>query len=143
MGITDILTGLKNKVLDAATYELLRRNFELLEENNLQLKDKVEFQKEEIAKLKAENLSLAEKLGELHAELDMQHVEDEFVIHKGFAFKQNPDGKYEPTGYCPTCKVVMSKTSLRTYQCPKCKYLISRCELIPEALARQLNSEDH
>ena len=47
MGMTDILAGLKDRVLDAATYELLKRNFELLEDNNNILKDKVSLLQEE------------------------------------------------------------------------------------------------
>lgn len=71
MAIADILKGLKDKILDAATYELLKRNFDLLESNNAQLKDKVALQNDEVARLKADKLRLSEQVGGLAAELDM------------------------------------------------------------------------
>jgi FtsZ-binding cell division protein ZapB len=76
MSITNVLAGLKYKVLDTATYELLRRNFELLEENSQQLKDKVEFLKEEVEKLKAENLHLVGNNAGLQAQVDLAQRED-------------------------------------------------------------------
>lgn len=124
MGILDILTGLKNKVLDAATYELLRRNFELLEENNAQLKDKVEFQKDEIARLKAENLRLSERMGGLAAELDILKAKTTFLVREGVAFKRDITGTVEPEPYCPKCHEILSTVDHSIYMCGSCPYTI-------------------
>ncbi len=43
MGASDFLSSLKNKVVDVVTYDLLRRNFDPLEENNGQLKEQATF----------------------------------------------------------------------------------------------------
>lgn len=71
MGIVEILSGFKDKVLDAATYDVLLRNFELLESNYQLTKDQLELIKRENEKLKAENLELHGKIGGLAAEIDM------------------------------------------------------------------------
>jgi len=135
MGITDVLTGLKNKVLDAATYELLRRNFELLEENNSQLKEKVELQKEENEQLTVENKNLLEKVREFEAR-------EKYEIHKGIAFKANQDGVFYPTPYCPNCSLTMSDAGIGIYKCPKCGY-VARPKIKADVLAQQLNSSRH
>ena len=71
MSILEILSGLKNKVLDASTYDLLKRNFELLEKNYQLTKDQNGYLKQEINKLKKENLDLHGKIGGMAAEIDM------------------------------------------------------------------------
>lgn len=71
MSMLEILSGLKNKVLDASTYDLLKRNFELLESNYQLTKDQNDYLKQEIGKLKKENLDLHGKTGEMAAEIDM------------------------------------------------------------------------
>jgi len=140
MGALDFLKEFEGRVLDASSYQLLQRNYELQEENNSQLKEKVERLEGENAALRqqvndvlAENKELQEKLANLAKE-------DKFSIHEGFALKRGEDGKFETTGYCPNCHSVMSKQGVRSYQCPKCKYF-QRCRLIPEAIANQLNAK--
>ncbi len=142
MGALDFLKEFEGRVLDAASYQLLQRNYELQEENNRQLKEKVDRLEKDISALQEQVKKLKTENDGLKREIVDKTVESQFIIYEGFAFKRNPDGKYEPTGYCPNCNVVMSKTSLRTYECPKCKYL-RKCEVIPDVLARQLNSESH
>lgn len=140
MGMLDILTGLKNKVLDAATYELLRRNFELLEENNAQLKDKVELQKEEIARLKADNLRLSGDVGSLAAELDMLKAETTFIVRDGVAFRKDIAGKVEPEPYCPKCHEILSTVDHSIYMCGSCPYTIHlrrRIEEIAKSFERE------
>ena len=141
MGIVDVLTGLKNKVLDAATYELLRRNFELLEENNTQLKDKVEFQKEEIAKLKTENLRLIEKWAGLQAELDMLKEEAEFVMYEGLAFKKNAVGGVNSQPYCPKCHDLLSTINNTVFVCKPCDYTTAVFEH-PVDIAKKLSKPE-
>ena len=137
MGMLDVLGGLKNKVLDAATYELLRRNFELLEENNAQLKDKVEFQKKEIDKLRSENLRLSGDIGGLAAELDILKAKTTFIVREGVAFRKDIAGKVEPEPYCPKCHEVLSTVDHSIYMCGSCPYTIHlrrRLEEIAETL---------
>jgi FtsZ-binding cell division protein ZapB len=140
MSITALMTGLKNKVLDAATYELLRRNFELLEENNSQLKEKVEFQKEEIGKLKAENLHLSEKCAGLQAKHDMLRREDEFVMYQGLAFKKNVSGGVAPQPYCPKCHDLLSTMNNSIFDCRHCDYVTAVFEH-PVDIAKKLSAQ--
>jgi hypothetical protein len=123
MVITDILTGLKNKVLDAATYDSLRRNFELLEDNNQQLKERVGLPKEECELLKAENVRLTEEVTSLRAQTELAKKREEFVEKGGLAFQKNPDGTLQNTPYCPECHTRISKLGPRVYACPKCEYM--------------------
>lgn len=141
MGALDFLKEFEGRVLDAASYKKILRNYELQEENNNQLKGKVERLEGENATLRqqvdevlAENKELQEKLANLV-------VEDQFVKHQEFAFKRGQDGKFEPTGYCPNCKSVMSQISRRTYECPKCRYFVRLCRVIPRSLANELNRQ--
>lgn len=140
MGIVDALTGLKNKVLDAATYELLRRNFELLEENNTQLKDKLEFQKEEIAKLKTENQRLMERWVGLQAELDMLKEAEEFVAYQGLTFKKNAVGGVDSQPYCPKCHNLLSTVNNSVFVCNPCDYTTSVYEH-PVDIAEKLSTQ--
>jgi cell division protein FtsB len=140
MSITDILAGLKDKVLDAATYELLRRNYELLEENNDQLKDRVEFLKEEVQKLKGENLRLIEQNASLHAELDMLKQDENYIIYQGLAFKKDKDGKILPQPRCPKCYDLLSTVDNIVFICKPCNYTTSVFEH-PVDIAKKLNEE--
>lgn len=140
MGALDFLKAFEGRVLDAASYQLLQRNYELQEENNRQLKEKVD-------RLEGDVSSLQEKADRLSAENDRlkqqvagRTLAEQFVTYKGFAFKRDPDGEYDPTGYCPNCKVVMGNPMVRTYQCPKCKY-VTKCATRPDVLAQQLNAK--
>ena len=139
MGALDFLKEVEGRVLDAATYQSLQRNYELQEENNRQLKEKVERLECDKAALKDQVDRLSRENAEHEMKITSMNEELKFVTHEGFAFKRRQEGGFETTGYCPNCKVVMSNPSLRTYQCPKCKYFI-KCKIIPDALARQLNA---
>ena len=140
MGALDFLKDFEGRVLDAASYQLLQRNYELQDENNRQLKEKIEWLQNDHATLKKQNETLQAENKELRAKLKDQSVEKQFTIDKGFAFKLNPDGKVDPTGYCPNCHVVMSNMSPQRYQCPKCKYT-ARCQTRPDVIAQQINAK--
>jgi len=141
MGIGDILSGLKDKILDAATYELLRRNFELLEENNEQLKDRVAFLKEEAEKLKAQNLSLVERNAGLQARVDLASQAEEFIEFRGLAFKKSANGTVLPVAYCPECQARMTTVDHHIYICRSCRYTINAGHRA-EALADHFNKEN-
>ena len=140
MSITDILSGLKDKVLDAATYELLRRNNELLEENNEQLKDRVEFLKDEVKKLKEENLRLIERNAGLHADLDMLKEDENYILYQGLAFKINKSGEVMPQPRCPKCHDLLSTENNSIFTCNPCDYKTSVFEH-PVDIAKTLNKQ--
>lgn len=140
MGALDFLKEFEGRVLDAATYQLLKRNYELQEENNRQLKETVERLKERLESSESEVDLLREENGRLTQRLAEQTTEDQFAIHGGFAFKRNATGEYDPTGYCPTCKVVMGNPIRSKYQCSKCEYLTTS-RTRPDVLAQQLNAK--
>ncbi len=140
MGALDFLKEFEGRVLDVASYQLLQRNYELQEENNNQLKEKV-------GRLESDNATLQKQLDEaldenkeLKEKLDNLAKEDNFSINDSLAFKRGQDGKFEPTGYCPNCHSVVSKLGLRVYKCPKCKSP-HRTRFTLEVLAQQLNAK--
>lgn len=140
MNVTDILEGLKNKVLDAAHYDLLRRNYELLEENNQQLKERLEFLKEEFAKLKKDNLNLSGKVGGLQAEVDLAAAAEQYIVEQGVAFKKRKDGKVDPNPRCPKCHDLLSTIDNSIFVCTPCDYTMSVWDH-PVDIAKKINGE--
>jgi len=140
MGALDFLKDFEGRVLDAASYQLLKRNYELQEENNRQLKEKVERLEKDISTIQEQVDRLLTENDKLKKQLTEKILEEQFFTYKGFAFKQIRDGEYEPIGYCPNCKSVMGNAIRNMYQCPKCKY-ITKCQTRPDVLALQLNSK--
>jgi len=140
MGTLDFLKEFEGRVLDAASYQSLRRNYELQEENNNQLKEKVGHLESDNAALRKQVDEALEENKELKEKLANLAKEDQFSIHDGFALKRGEDGRFDPIGYCPNCHSVMGKAIRRSYLCPKCGY-INKCNTIPEVLARDLNTQ--
>ena len=68
MGISDILGGLKDKVLDAAHFDLLKRTYDLQEENLKQLRASNGLLREKVESLEAENASLSNTIEELRSQ---------------------------------------------------------------------------
>lgn len=141
MGAIDFLKEFEGRVLDAASFQRLKRNYELQEDNNNQLKNKV-------GRLDSENVTLQDKLDKaieenkkLQEKLDGFATEDLFVTRGEFAFKRMQDGKFESTPYCPGCKSVMGNISRRNYKCSKCEYIVARCQVIPQSLVDELNAK--
>ena len=118
MGTLDFLKGVKDHVIDAATYDLLLRTYELQEENHHQLKEKIAFLEEKITGLTKENASLTAEV----KKLSLLAHDDNFEIHSGFAFRKGPDGKFAEEAYCPNCKAVLGNPAVNMYACPKCKF---------------------
>lgn len=125
MGASDFLSSLKDKVVDAATYDLLRRNFDLLEENNGQLKEQATFLKEQVATQRARIQQLETEIKAIKAELDRTRKEDEFRIHKGIAFKKKADGKFSEQPYCPHCYKVMGVIEGFIVTCSPCNHTVT------------------
>ncbi|MDY6987631.1 MAG: hypothetical protein SWQ30_06180 [Thermodesulfobacteriota bacterium] len=125
MGTSDVLSSLKNKVVDAATYDLLRRNFDLLEENNGQLKEQATFLKEQVATQRDRIHQLEAEVTKLKAELDRTKKDGEFRIYKGMAFKKKADGKFSEQPYCPNCHRVMSVVEGFIVTCTPCNHTLT------------------
>lgn len=103
MGTLDFLKAFEGRAIDAVSYKLLQRNFEMQEENNLLLKERCELLQEKVQNLTA-------RVGDLEREniaLSKAVAKDEFGIHEGFAFRRRPDGTFDETPYCPNCHSVM------------------------------------
>lgn len=139
MGTLDILKELEGRVLDAASFKLLERNYELQEENHRQLSTRVETLEREKAELQATIARLSLENAELKETITIESIERQFLNHQGFAFRRLPGGGFEEAGYCPNCRLIMSNTSPRNYQCRKCSYS-KRSITNPDVIARQLTT---
>ena len=140
MGALDFLKEFENRAIDAATYKLLERNFEMQEANNRLYREKAELLSEELALVKADNESLHAKLAELNETLSRNTRTANFKTYDGIAFHKRSDGKYEETPYCPNCHRVMGKLTRKSYQCSSCQYL-TQVQLVPESAAQHLNAQ--
>ncbi len=138
MGTMDFLKDIKGKVIDAATYELLERNFEmqaanndLLTEKNALLEDKIKTLEDNIQNLKGQLREA--KAGGVPA--------GESVFYEGFVFKKQ-DGEYSEVPFCPNCGGIMGmQDQKRTFLCPGCTYS-HRTQTLPSALVGELNRKD-
>ncbi len=123
MGAIDWLKEFENRTLDAASFNLLRRNYEMQEENCRLLKDKVELLEAEVQRLREEVTHLRTENTELRASVESKVREQEFQIQDGIAFRRIGEGEYEEIPYCPTCKVVLGHPlGPRVFTCAKCGY---------------------
>jgi len=140
MGALDFLKEFEGRALDAASYKLLQRNYEMQEENNRLLKDKVGSLESSIAELREQNNNLSVEKRKLSETVRRFEEERKYKIYKDIAFKVNEDGRVAPTPYCPNCYSVMSHAGgVPIYKCPKCNYVI-RSRSGADTLARELNS---
>ncbi len=142
MGALDFLKEFEGRALDAASYKLLQRNYEMQEENNRLLKDKVESLDGTVAELRERNDKLSLENGRLSEIVRQFEEQRKYKNYEGIAFKVNEDGYVEPTPYCPNCHLVMSSTSgVPIYKCPKCRYAVGS-KTRADVLARKLNSQN-
>ncbi len=138
MATLDWLKEIQGRVLDAASYKRLQRNFEMQEQNNRLLEEKARLLEDKIADLQeyVERLEIENR--DLKERLDDKKGEEEYRIHQGFAFRRGKDGKFEGTPHCPNCKVTMSSIE-NIYQCSKCEYF-KESNIKPDVLVSQLNT---
>jgi hypothetical protein len=141
MGALDFLKEFEGRALDAASYKLLQRNYEMQEENNRLLKDKLESLEGTVAELREQNNKLSVENGRLLETVGQFEEERKYKIHKGIAFKVTEDGHVGPTPYCPNCHLVMSNPGIAVYKCPKCEYIV-KSGTMADVLARDLNSQN-
>ena len=123
MGALDYLKEFEGRVLDAKSYQSLRRNFELQEENHQLLNDKIKHLENEVLTLRQQNEHLTTENKDLLDKVNGFEEREKYKINKGIAFKVNQDGGVEPTPYCPNCHLTMSYAGITIYKCPKCGYL--------------------
>jgi hypothetical protein len=140
MGALDFLKEFENRAIDAASYKLLERNFQMQDENNRLLKEKAELLQEENINLKADNHTLTTELHALKEKVAQGTEASKYTIQDGFAFRRKADESFEETPFCPNCYIVMGRPNYRTFICPKCRYEYTT-RILPECIAQQLNSQ--
>ena len=141
MGALDFLKEFEGRALDAASYRLLQRNYEMQEENNRLLKEKTELLEAQVADLSTKVEKLTSENAALERKLASTAAEEEYkVLKDAYALKRGSDGLYEENAYCPNCHIVMGTMGPRTYQCAKCKH-IARVKLLACAAAQNLNEK--
>ncbi|MFC1452594.1 hypothetical protein ACFLSJ_04530 [Verrucomicrobiota bacterium] len=141
MGALDFLKEFEGRAIDAASYNLLQRNFELQESNASLLKDKVGLLEKRLAEAEAELSALREENQDLRSRADSVARETAFHVAEGIAFRRGPDGKLDPQPYCPSCYTPMGNPMRRKYVCPSCQY-IKNSGWLAEELAEHLNKPE-
>lgn len=117
MGALDFLKDLQGKVIDAATYQLLERNFQIQAENNALLREKNELLQDKIDTLTARLTELEKQLSHLPQTTD----QSEFGELDGVLFKKTR-GVFSETPYCPNCHAILSHPGGLLFVCQRCKY---------------------
>tara|TARA_R110002167_G_scaffold304345_1_gene508607 strand:- start:2073 stop:2510 length:438 start_codon:yes stop_codon:yes gene_type:complete len=140
MGTLDFLKEFENRAIDAASYKLLKRNFQMQDDNNRLYREKAELLAEENARLITANQSLRAKIDELTEMLTVNAEAAQFMKYEGIAFRRLPDGTYEEVPYCPNCYSVMGNLTRKSYQCSSCNYQ-TKVQILPEITAQKLNAE--
>jgi len=141
MGTLDFLKEFEGRAIDAASYKLLQRNFELQESNTSLLKDKVDILEKRLVETEAELTTMRKENMKLRNQIDSTSREDGFKVFEGIAFRRAFDGQFDSQPYCPCCHTPMSNTMRKVYNCPSCSYM-KKSRLIAECLAEQLNNPE-
>lgn len=133
MGALDFLKDIQGKVVDAATYQLLERNFQLQADNNRLLGEKAELLQQTV-QTQAQRLSQLEKdNADLRRQVAAGQKAEEFRTYKSMAFKKKPSGKYSEEPYCPHCHKLMSVMEGFIVSCRPCHHTITlQNERLPE-----------
>jgi hypothetical protein len=131
MGALDFLKELEGRTLDAASFKLLQRNYEMQEENNRLLKEKVLILESHISDLKIkvneisnENLKLKEENRILNEKISLAIEKPQL---KNGLYYFNEDGPY-----CTSCwdenkekirliETVQALQSFGNFKCPVCR----------------------
>ena len=140
MGALDFLKEFEGRALDAASYQLLQRNYEMQEENSRLLRDKVQLLESKIKDYSTRLQHLTNENDALRSKVDNLTVEAEYDVFNAIALKRKSDGTFEETAYCPNCKIVMGNLMESTYQCSKCKHL-TESNISPREIAKHLSSK--
>jgi hypothetical protein len=133
------IQDLQGKVIDAATYQLLERNFALMSENVQMLRDKC-------STLEEKRQSDTARIRDLEAEISRLKLvcgslpDQPMAEFEGLLWRRTPDG-YSTTPHCMNCFGVMSRPlGDLTYVCSKCKYHVST-RLNPQKVIEHLRGK--
>ena len=85
MGALDWLKEFENRTLDVASFNLLKRNYEMQEENCRLLKDKAELLEAQVTELRKEVTRLQTENAELRRSVESRLREQDFKIQDGIA----------------------------------------------------------
>lgn len=102
MASIDFLKELEGKVIDAVTYDLLKRNFDLLSENNQILKENNNLLQDRNRDLERKVSFLNRQIVDFEKKL-MTISSPDFVEHEGILWQNKPDGTFKSKPYCPIC----------------------------------------
>jgi predicted nuclease with TOPRIM domain len=139
MGALDYLKEFEGRVLDAKSYQLLRRNYELQEENNGLLNDKIKHLENEVSTLRQRNEQLIVENKNLMKKVSGFEEKEKYKNHEGISFKINQDGTVEPLPLCPNCRLAISDTGVGIYKCSKCGY-VARPNKVAHVLVSELTN---
>ena len=113
MGLLDGFEKLINEHGSAAILKeriaLANDKFAILESENTQLKVKVSILEAENAALKLDNEESQKQRRALEEKLSHISIPQEYVEEAGALFKRRPNGEWDYTPYCPTCKTAMAQ----------------------------------
>ena len=140
MGALALLKELQGRVLDAKNFAVLERTYEMQEDNNRLLKERVELLEARVAEMGTRQAELETENRGLKGQLSRRQDQAQYEVHEGFAFKRRDDGTFEETAYCPNCHSAMSNPARQVYMCSKCDYS-KRSWTNTDVIARQLSSD--
>ena len=133
MGAADFLKDIQGKVVDAATYQLLERNFELQADHNKLLSDKADLLQKTVDSQTQRITQLEKENEDLRRRVEVSQKEEEFRTYKSMAFKKKANGKYSDEPYCPHCHKLMSVMEGFIVSCRPCHHTITlQGEKLPE-----------
>lgn len=125
MGTLDFLKDVQGKVIDAATYQLLERNFQMQSDNNQLLSEKAVLLQETVATQRTRIAELEKEIAKLKSHLAGVQQKEEFRIYKGMCFKKKANGKFSDEPYCPHCRRVMGVMEGFLVTCSPCKHTVT------------------
>jgi len=125
MGALDFLKDLQGKVVDAATYQLLERNFQMQSNNNRLLTDNNTLLKERVNELVARVAELEKENESLRESIRNSARDESFVEIEGLLWKKDGEGKFESKPRCPLCQqhpalFRFPPGGSMNWVCPKC-----------------------
>jgi hypothetical protein len=133
MGAVDFLKDIQGKVVDAATYQLLERNFRLQADNNKLLAEKADLLQHTVDSQGQLITTLEKENGELRRKVEANQKVEEFRTYKSMDFKRKPSGKFSDQPYCPHCHKLMSVMEGFIVSCRPCHHTVTlQSERLPE-----------
>jgi hypothetical protein len=146
MSAFDFMKDIQGKVIDAATYQLLERNFVMQADNNQLLNEKNDLLNDKIVSLQARLADIEAECARLKTAISPSDGGD-YEALDGVLFKKTSSG-YADTPYCPNCHKILSHPKGLIFVCQSCKYTkhmrlpLGRCrEILAEKLKMGTSQE--